>query len=369
MKTIHGEIKMPFFMPIATKGAIKNISSFEMKEIGAEIILANTYHLFLQPGYKIIKKIGDLHRFINWRGPILTDSGGFQVFSLGAGKRNNEKKAGWRKNLVRVSDRGVEFKSYIDGSKHFLTPELAIEIQRAFGSDITMVLDQCIGWPCSKSEAEEAVERTLKWAERSKKYEVGSMNYELGSGKPLVFGIVQGSIYKNLRIKCVKRLVEMNFDGYAIGGLAVGEPREKMLKALDYTVPLLPEDRPRYLMGVGRPEEIVEAVKRGIDMFDCVIPTREGRHGRIYIWKNNSLKGNKFYKVINITNGSFRRDFKVLDPECDCPACRGGYTRAYLHHLFKIGEGLGLRLASLHNLRFYLKLMEIIREQIKNNKI
>jgi len=371
LKTAHGEIQTPFFLPIATKGAIKNVSPVEIKEIGAEIILANTYHLYLQPGYRLIKTAGGLHKFINWNGPILTDSGGFQVFSLGGGREGvggeEGQRGGWRKNLVRVSDEGVEFKSYIDGSKHFLTPELAIEIQRIFGSDIMMILDQCLGWPCTKTEATEAMKRTLRWAERSKKYEVERMNYELRKDKPLIFGIVQGSIYKDLRIKCAKELVKMDFDGYAIGGLAVGEPRQKMFQVLDYTIPLLPKDKPRYLMGVGRPEEIVEAVKRGIDMFDCVIPTREARHGRIYLYQrglrriSTRIKADKFYMVINITNSSFRNDFKILDPNCDCPVCKGGYSRAYLHHLFKIGEGLGLRLASLHNLRFYLRLMELIR--------
>jgi queuine tRNA-ribosyltransferase len=388
-ETPHGEIRTPFFMPIATKGAIKNVSMGEIDDLGAEIILANTYHLYLQPGHGLIKRAGGLHKFINWNKPILTDSGGFQVFSLGEGKRNNPNLNnpndpnncfhGWRENLVRVSDDGAEFKSYIDGSKHFFTPEKALEIQEAFDSDIAMVLDQCIGWPCTEEEAGHAVERTLKWAVKSHEYHANKSRIatRINNSQQLLFGIVQGSIYKDLRIQCVKELVKLDFDGYAVGGLAVGEPRQRMYEVLDYTIPELPEDQPRYLMGVGRPEEIVEAVKRGIDMFDCVIPTREGRHGRLYVRNtrithelNANMFANKdddFYSLINITNEQFKEDWGVIDPGCDCPACKNGYTRAYLHHLFKINEGLGLRLASLHNLRFYLRLMELIRESINKD--
>jgi queuine tRNA-ribosyltransferase len=383
LETPHGKIRTPFFMPIATKGAIKNVSAGEINDLGADIILANTYHLYLQPGHELIGRASGLHKFINWPKPILTDSGGFQVFSLGEGKREGEnveeKQHNWRENLVRINDDGAEFKSYIDGSKHFLTPEKALEIQKAFGSDIAMVLDQCIGWPCTEEEAGQAVKRTLKWAGKSREYHANKTRIatRINNSQQLLFGIVQGSVYKDLRINCAKKLVAMDFDGYAVGGLAVGEPREKMYDVLDYTIPELPEDKPRYLMGVGRPEEIVEAVKKGIDMFDCVIPTREGRHGRLYVWKtqiahelNANTFANKdedFYSLINITNEPFKEDFTVLDLTCDCPACKNGYTRAYLHHLFKINEGLGLRLASLHNLRFYLRLMEKIKESINKD--
>ncbi len=369
--TKHGSIKTPCFMPIATKGAIKNVSVEEIEKLGAEIILANAYHLYLQPGTKILKQAGGLGTMINWNKPILTDSGGFQVFSLGSGRGDKKAKASWRENLVRVTDQGVEFKSYLDGSKQFLTPESVIEIQEDLGSDILMVLDQCLGWPNSYEESKEAMERTLVWAKRS----IDNFSRRSKNGS-MLFGIVQGSVYQDLRILCAQKLVELGFDGYAIGGLAVGEPREKMMEVLNYTVTLLPQEKPRYLMGVGRPEEIIEAVKKGIDLFDCVIPTREGRHGRLYLWPNDpnliikrilnaANSADQFYQVINITSEPFREDFSVLDPNCDCPICLRGYKRVYLHHLFKIEEGLGLRLASLHNLRFYLRLMELIRANIE----
>ncbi len=303
---------------------------------------------------------------MNWSGPILTDSGGFQVFSLGA---KFQKKQGV--NNVKLTGGGVEFTDPVDGKKHFMTPEKSIEIQLNLGSDIIMVLDECPPYPVLYEDAKKAVERTIKWAERCKIFYEKSRNLKskFKNNKinhSLLFAIVQGSIYEDLRKECAKRLVEINFDGYAIGGVAVGEPREKMYEVLDWVLPILPDNKPRYLMGLGKPEEIVAAVNRGIDMFDCVIPTREGRHGRLFKFKVQILKfkindsNQDFYETININNEKFKTDFKPIDKNCDCYTCKN-YTRAYLRHLFKTGEPLALRLATVHNLRFYLRLMEIMR--------
>ncbi len=357
IKTIHGEVNTPFFMPIATKGAVKNLTPEEVKNLGAEIILGNTYHLWLRPGDKLVAKVGGLHKFMNWNGPILTDSGGFQVFSLGA---KAEEKYGL--NGVKLSDEGVEFRDPIDGKKCSMTPEKSIDIQLNLGSDIIMVLDECPPYPCSKKEAKKSVERTTEWAIRCKKYffkKVGNRK-----SRPLLFGIVQGSIYEDLRKESAKSLVSLDLDGYAIGGVAVGEPREKMKDVLKWVLPLLPQEKPRYLMGLGRPEEIMEAVNLGIDMFDCVIPTREGRHGRIFLWNGNqrskiaNCKAD-FYKTININNEKFKNDLSPIDKNCNCYLCRN-YSRAYLRHLFATKEPLALRLASIHNLKFYLDLMKIL---------
>lgn len=379
IKTKSGEINTPFFMPIATKGAVKNLTPEELKKIGAEIVLGNTYHLWLRPGDKLIKKSGDLHRFMNWSGPILTDSGGFQVFSLGERAKKNFGKSG-----VVLSEKGVEFSDPLNGKKYFMSPEKSIEIQLNLGSDIIMVLDECPAFPCTYENAKIAVERTTNWARRCKKYFEKKTKFNPPAGgpksklqtkkpnRPLLFAIIQGSVYKDLREESAKQLVNLGFDGYAIGGVAVGEPREKMKEILDWVLPILPQDKPRYLMGLGRPEEIVEAVKAGIDMFDCVIPTREGRHGRLFIRKGKSkilnLKsqknGSNFYETININNSKFIKDFSPLDKNCDCYACQN-YSRAYIHHLFSVGESLALRLVSIHNLKFYLDLMKKLR-QIKN---
>lgn len=364
LKTKNGVVRIPFFMPIATKGAVKNLTSEELKSIGAEIILSNTYHLFLKPGAEIIKRAGDLHRFMNWSGPILTDSGGFQVFSLS--------------KIRKVKDEGVEFQSEVDGKEILLTPEKAIQIQLDLGSDIIMSFDECVGYPSTRKEVEKAVERTTKWAERGKKY--FDKKVENKKNRPLIFGIIQGGVYKDLRLKSLKEITALNFDGYAIGGLAVGESPKEMLKVLDYLAPLLPEKKPRYLMGVGKPEQIVEAVKRSVDMFDCVIPTREARHGRLYKFSRHSgiptslLKNKdgasgqflnkKFYEELNIKNAKYQKEFKPIDKNCDCYACQN-YSRAYLRHLFMINEPLGLRLATIHNLKFYLDLMEKSRSLIK----
>jgi len=340
-------------MPIATKASVKSLDSCDLKNLGAKIVLSNTYHLLLRPGTGVIKRAGGLHKFMNWNGAILTDSGGFQIFSLAKQRK--------------IKEEGAFFRSHIDGQQFVLAPELVLKVQRDLGSDIAMILDVCTPFPCSRKEAEEAVRLTSAWAIRSKNYELRIKNQE-SRKKQLVFGIVQGSVYKDLRLKSVKELVDLNFDGYAVGGLAVGESRRKMYKVLDYVVPELPIDKPRYLMGVGQPEEIVEAVRRGIDMFDCVLPTRNARHGLIYAFtKNTHLQGKKFYKTLHITNEKFKNDFFPIDKNCSCYTCKN-YTRAYLRHLFSVSEPLALRLATIHNVNFYLELMRKIRKAIKNDK-
>lgn len=368
LKTKSGVVRTPFFMPIATKGAVKSLAPEDLRALGAEIVLGNTYHLWLRPGTEIIKKAGNLHGFMNWPGPILTDSGGYQIFSLGAKTENSKQLAVNNKNsksAVKISDAGAEFRDPIGGKKYFLTPEKSIEIQLALGSDIIMVLDECPAYPATREQVEKAVARTTAWAARCKKY----FDKKIGQQKkrPLLFGIVQGGIYKDLRQQSARELLEIGFDGYAIGGVAVGEPREYLKKVLAATLPLLPENKPRYLMGLGKPEEIVAAVGAGIDMFDCVIPTREARHGKLYKFKSHpstllrvKFPERKFYEALQITNAKFAKDFKPIDSSCDCYACQN-YTRAYLNHLFKVGEPLALRLATIHNLRFYLELMENLR--------
>lgn len=350
IKTMHGGLKTPFFMPVGTRGVVKGLTADDLKAIGATIILSNTYHLWFRPGVDILKKAGGLHNFIKWDRPILTDSGGFQVFSLG--------------KFRKITDEGVLFKKPDDGQKLMLTPEKSIEIQLTIGSDIIMVLDECTPFPCSREEAERAVKRSTEWAKRCKSY----FQKKIGQKKkrPLLFAIVQGSTYRDLRERSVKELLAIGFDGYAVGGMA---PHHETFEVLDWVLPLLPKDKPRYLMGVGRPEEIVSAVKMGIDMFDCVMPSREARHGRFYIYKNdnsklitNDLQGKKkkFYKTINIYNAKFGKDLNPIDKHCDCYTCKN-YSRAYLKHLFTVEDSLAIRLATIHNLRFYLRLMEILR--------
>jgi queuine tRNA-ribosyltransferase len=357
--TKSGSIQTPFFMPIATKGAVKHILPDDLRALGAEIVLGNTYHLWLRPGSDLIARAGDLHRFMDWSGPILTDSGGFQVFSLGA---RAEERFGI--NGVKLSEEGVHFSDAENGSRYFLSPEISIDIQLDLGSDIIMVLDECPPYPCTEEYALVSLERTTRWAKRAKEHfekKVAENAEKYAAGRPLLFAIVQGSVYEDLRVMSAKQLVEIGFDGYAIGGVAVGEPRETLPDILAWTVPHLPEDKPRYLMGLGRPEELVNAVNAGMDMFDCVIPTREGRHGRLFIWNNETLDGaGDFYDTINIKNERHAEDFSPVDPGCDCVLCTR-YTRAYLRHLFIVGEPLAGRLASLHNLRFYMRLMERLR--------
>jgi len=346
----HGQVDAPFFMPIATRGVVKTLTTAEISALEAQIILANTYHLWQRPGLKVIKKAGGLHRFMRWAGPILTDSGGYQVFSLAHARK--------------ITERGVAFISGVDGAKKVLTPELAVSIQQILGSDIMMCLDECAPYPCSRDYAKNSLELTYRWALRCLSY-----FQKKKIKKQLLFGIVQGSVYRDLRLLSAGQLVQHDFHGYAIGGLAVGEPVEKMYEVLDYSIPVLPETKPRYLMGVGKPEQIVESVKRGVDMFDCVIPTRNARHGLLYKFRTqrSNLTGS-FYEEVRLKQSRFTNDLKPLDDHCDCYTCRN-FSRAYLRHLFMSEETLGWRLATLHNLRFYLRLMEIIRKQIKNGRL
>jgi queuine tRNA-ribosyltransferase len=352
LKTRRGSLVTPFFMPIATQGAVKSLTSEEVKNIGAKIILANTYHLYLRPGIKVFNRIGDLHQLMKWSGPILTDSGGYQVFSL-AGTKNR------RDNLVKIETNKVHFTSHIDGSKHEFTPAKVLQMQKLIGSDIQMILDICTSYPASREVVIRDVATTLRWARKThqllqaKKYQDGSLR----------FAIVQGGVYKDLRKACARELVNLHFDGYAIGGLAVGETHSQMYQVLTHTVPELPENKPRYLMGVGKPENIIKAVELGVDMFDCVIPTREARHGRLYIWRNDQIQKKNFYTTINIKSAKYRYDSQMLYNCKNAPEL-AGYSRAYLHHLFKTNEALGLRLATLTNLHFYLDLMEKIRQSI-----
>ena len=349
LKTKHGVIKTPFFMPIATQGSVKGLTPVQIKDLDAQILLSNTYHLFLRPGLDTIKKAKGLHKFMGWKGPILTDSGGYQVFSLSKKRK--------------VNDKGVEFQSEIDGKSIFLSPAQAIKIQNILGSDIIMCLDECIKWPCSNLEAQKAVDRTSAWAKLCKNA------HKKQKLDRLLFGIVQGSVYKDLRAKSAKELVKIGFDGYAIGGLTLGEPTKETYGAIQSAVQELPLNKPRYLMGAGKPEQIIEAVKMGIDMFDCVIPTRNARHGLLYITNPTGWSSKKnFYKKIHITNAKYKNDFKPLDSNCSCYACRN-FSRAYIRHLFMAKEQLGKTLATIHNLAFYLNLMQDIRNMIKQAKL
>jgi len=336
LETPHGRVDTPVFMPVGTQATVKTMTPEEVYDIGGRIILSNTYHLYLRPGESLIREAGGLHRFMNWHGPILTDSGGFQVFSLGP--------------LRTVTEEGVTFRSHIDGSKHFISPEKAMDIQMALGSDIAMAFDECAPYPCSREEALSAVERTSRWAARCKEFH--SHEYQV------VFGIVQGGVFRDLRERSARELVELDFPGYGIGGLSVGEPKSLMYEVLEYTVPLLPDNKPRYLMGVGSPDCLLEAVTRGVDMFDCVLPTRIARNGTVFTHQGKLV----------VRNAAYAADFSPLDPDCDCYACRN-YTRAYIRHLIKANEILGIRLTTIHNLYFLAKLMENIRRAIKNNNL
>lgn len=331
--TAHGVLQTPAFMPVGTAATVKAMKMDDVKRSGAEIILGNTYHLMLRPTAELISELGGLHKFCGWSGPILTDSGGFQVMSLS--------------KIRKISDDGVEFASHLDGSKHFVTPERSIEIQHLLGSDITMIFDECVQFPATHEQAKKAMERSLAWAERSK----AAFTHRAGYG---IFGIVQGSTFQDLREISAKKLVEIDFDGYAIGGLAVGEGRDVMFEVLDYCADFLPQNKPRYLMGVGKPGDIVGAVLRGIDMFDCVIPTRSGRTGQAFVRDG----------VINIRNAKYRQDNKPLDEKCCCYACKN-HSRAYLHHLVKSSEILGSMLMSEHNIFYYQDLMRGIRQAIE----
>ena len=342
--TGHGQIQTPCFMPVGTQGTVKAVTPGGLEDCGAQIMLSNAYHLFLRPGMEIIKKAGGLHNFINWQKPILTDSGGYQVFSLAL--------------LRKVSDNGVQFQSHIDGMKHFLTPENVIEIQNAFGSDIMMPLDECVHYPCAKEQAKIAMERTVEWAKRSKEQVTRSQGHKVTShNAQLLFGIVQGATYEDLRRDCSQRLIDLGFDGYAIGGVSVGEPQNLIYNIAGFTAGFLPADKPRYMMGVGMPEDIIEAVSLGIDMFDCVIPTRYGRNGTAFTSKGKLV----------IRNAPYAEDFRSLDTECGCYTCKN-FSRAYLRHLFNTEEILGAMLVSLHNIHFYLEMMRKIREAIAQGR-
>jgi len=335
----HGSVETPAFMPVGTYGSVKAMTPRDIRDIGAEIILGNTFHLFLRPGLEVVEQFGGLHRFIGWDKPILTDSGGFQVFSL-AHKR-------------KITEEGVTFASPVDGSKVFLSPEVSMKIQTVLNSDIAMIFDECTPYPATEKVAETSMELSLRWAERSRRSFDGLNNPNA------LFGIVQGSVYENLRRRSAEGLVQIGFDGYAVGGLAVGETEAERNHTLDFTVPLLPQDRPRYLMGVGRPEDIVEAVRRGIDMFDCVMPTRNARNGFLF-----TAEG-----TLRIRNAKFIGDTRVIEEGCDCYACANGFSRAYLRHLDRCNEILASQLATMHNLRHYQRLMAGLRDAIAHARL
>jgi len=327
----HGEVRTPAFMPVGTYGAVKAMSPAELTELGAEIVLGNTFHLWLRPGLEVIRAHGGLHRFMGWKGPILTDSGGFQVFSLGP--------------LRKVSEEGVAFQSPINGDQLFLTPEESMAIQRALDADVVMVFDECTGYPATRDEAAASMRLSLRWAERSKRAHAGNPN--------ALFGIVQGGMHADLRDESLAALVAVGFDGYAIGGVSVGEPKDEMERIVAHTAPRLPAESPRYLMGVGTPEDIVAAVTAGIDLFDCVLPTRNARNGWLFTR----------FGDVKIKNARHREDTQPLDASCACHTCRN-FTRAYLHHLHRTNEILGARLNTLHNLFYYHTLMRELREAI-----
>ena len=336
--TPHGDIQTPIFMPVGTLATVKAMSPEELKnDVKAQIILSNTYHLYLRPGHDIVKEAGGLHKFMNWDRPILTDCGGFQVFSLSS--------------LRKISEEGVLFNSHLDGSKHMFTPEKVMEIEEALGADIIMAFDECCPYPSTYEYTKNSMERTTRWAKRCKE---AHKNVE----EQALFGIIQGGFYEDLRQQSAKDLIDLDFPGYAIGGISVGEPKEEYLKMLYYTAPLMPENKPRYLMGVGSPDYLIEAALAGIDMCDCVLPTRIARNGTAMTWNG---------KVV-VRNATYERDFTPLDPECDCYTCKN-YTRAYIRHLVKANEILGVRLLSIHNLRFLTKLMERVRIEIENDNL
>ncbi|MBY0222563.1 tRNA guanosine(34) transglycosylase Tgt [Sporosarcina aquimarina] len=335
--TPHGSFETPAFMPVGTQASVKTMAPEELKEMGAGIILSNTYHLWLRPGHEIVKEAGGLHKFMNWDRPILTDSGGFQVFSLS--------------KFRDIKEEGVHFRNHINGDKLFLSPEKAMEIQNALGSDIMMAFDECPPFPATHEYMKASVERTSRWAERC-------LEAHQRSGDQGLFGIVQGGEYEDLRKQSAKDLVSLDFPGYAIGGLSVGEPKDVMNRALEFTTPLLPENKPRYLMGVGSPDSLIDGAIRGIDMFDCVLPTRIARNGTLMTSEGRLV----------VKNAKYERDFGPLDPNCDCYACKN-YSRAYIRHLIRAGETFGIRLTSYHNLHFLLNLMEQVRQAIREDRL
>jgi queuine tRNA-ribosyltransferase len=337
LRTRRGVIETPIFMPVGTQGTVKAVSPRELRELEAQIILGNTYHLFVRPGLEVIRKMGGLHKFMGWDGPILTDSGGFQVFSLA--------------KLRRITEEGAHFQNHLDGTPCFIGPETSMEIQHALGSDIVMAFDECPPHPCTHEQAAKSLDLTLRWERRSIDWWTGRNDQ---GERPLLFGIVQGSSYADLREKSARELVAMGWDGYAVGGVSVGEPEPEMMAAVEYAVPHLPQDRPRYAMGLGTPPQMVEMVARGIDMFDCVLPTRIARNGTAFTETG----------TINLKNACFTLDAAPIEEGCDCYAC-ANFSRAYLRHLVKAEEILGLRLITLHNLHFYLGLMRRVRAALE----
>ena len=343
MQTAHGAIRTPVFMPVGTQATVKTLSPAELDQIGVEVVLANTYHLYLRPGAGLIRQAGGLQKFMGWHAPVLTDSGGYQVFSL--------------PDLSRIKEEGVTFQSHLDGSSHLFTPELVIEIQAELGADIIMAFDECVSYPAEEDYVRLACERTVRWAERCRtRWE--SLSGEEGHPWPqALFGIVQGGMYGHLRQWSAKRTVELDFPGYSIGGLSVGEPKALMYEMLDHTLEHLPPEKPRYLMGVGHPEDMVEAVRRGVDMFDCVVPTRYGRNGTVFTSRGKLV----------VKNAPFADDFGPLDQECDCYACRN-FSRAYIRHLIHSGEILGIKLTSYHNVYFMVSLVQSMRRAVAEGK-
>src|SRR5437764_189159 len=346
-KTAHGVINTPAFMPVGTQGSVKGVSPRELRQLNAQIILGNTYHLFVRPGLDVIKHFGGLHNFMSWDDPILTDSGGYQIFSL--------------VKLRKITEKGVEFQNHIDGGRAFISPEIAMEIQAALGSDIAMVLDECVPYPCEYEYAARSLELTTTWAKRCKRsVEAGLSPAKLRgaaapTGRQLIFGIVQGATFPELRRQSAESLVALEFDGYAIGGVSVGEPEGEMVGAVDASVPYLSQDKPRYAMGLGTPPQMLEMIGRGIDLFDCVLPTRLARNGTAFVSSG----------TLNLKNAEFTLDQEPIEAGCSCPSCRE-FTRGYIHHLVKAEEILGLRLITLHNLHFYLDLMRQARDAIKD---
>jgi queuine tRNA-ribosyltransferase len=355
LTTAHGKVDTPAFMPVGTQGSVKGVSPRELQELNAQIVLGNTYHLFVRPGLDVIKHIGGLHTFMNWDGPILTDSGGYQIFSLA--------------KLRKITEEGVEFQNHIDGVRAFISPEIAMEIQTVLGSDIAMALDECVPYPCEYDYAAQSAEMTTRWAKRCKEWREQnaqrstsnaqrsmkkSINYQPSTINSLLFGIVQGATFENLRKESAQAIVDLDFDGYAIGGVSVGEPEEEMMRAVESAEPFLPENKPRYAMGLGTPPQLLELIARGMDMFDCVLPTRLARNGTAF-----TARG-----TVNLKNAEFTLERNPIEQNCACEACRG-FSRGYIRHLIKAEEILGLRLITLHNLHFYLNLMNQARTEIE----
>ncbi|WP_298715605.1 tRNA guanosine(34) transglycosylase Tgt [uncultured Oceanisphaera sp.] len=334
----RGVVETPAFMPVGTYGTVKGMTPEEVADTGAQILLGNTFHLWVRPGQEVMKMHGDLHDFMNWQGPILTDSGGFQVFSLG--------------DIRKITEEGVHFRNPVNGDKIFLSPEVSMEIQYDLGSDVVMIMDECTPYPATWEAAKKSMEMSLRWAKRSRDH------FDKQGNKNALFGIIQGGVYEDLRDESLAGLLDIGFDGYAVGGLAVGEPKHEMHKVLEHTCPNIPADKPRYLMGVGKPEDLVEGVRRGIDMFDCVMPTRNARNGHLFTTEG----------VVKIRNAKHKTDTGPLDTDCDCYTCKN-YSRSYLHHLDKCNEILGARLNTIHNLRFYQRVMEGLRGAIEQGKL